>query len=99
MTYFMSNMISLKDIVVKYGVSKKYTSDEIKETLSILDIISNNVYNTRCDEYTLKAYNVIFDKYDTLIFWRFCDTLNIDRSKLDVYNALAIIDAVMGKLK
>ena len=61
-TDFMNKVILLKSDVTKYMIVKKYSNDEIRHTLGIIDIISNTVEKSTYIE-LINIYNLLFDKY------------------------------------
>lgn len=97
-TDFMNKVILLKSDVTKYMIVKKYSNDEIRHTLGIIDIISNMAEKLTYVE-LVDTYNLLFEKYDTLKFWRLCDSIGVNRNLLDTFNAMAIIDTVICKNK
>ena len=97
-TDFMNKVILLKSDVTKYMINKKYSNDEIRYTLKTIDIISNMAEKLTCVE-LVDTYNLLFEKYDTLKFWRLCDSIGVNRNLLDTFNAMAVIDTVIGKNK
>lgn len=97
-TDFMNKVILLKSDVTKYMINKKYSNDEIRYTLKTIDIISNMAEKLTYVE-LVNTYNLLFEKYDTLKFWRLCDSIGVNRNLLDTFNAMAIIDTVIGKNK